>query len=92
MYVYTIIRADYWHCQLKSHEIPNRSTPKPFHLPLLLDLLARARDKYVRLWDVSIRSTVGNSQEIEVKVKVNFTLKQTTKVQSGSGGIALLFL
>jgi hypothetical protein len=92
MYVYTIIEADYWHCQLKSHYIPNRSTRKPFQLPLLLDLLARARDEYGRLWDVFIRSTVGNIQETEVKVKVNFIREQATKVQSGSGGIALLFL
>jgi hypothetical protein len=28
----------------------------------------------------------------EVKVKVNFTLEQATKVQRGSRGIALLFL
>jgi len=30
-------------------------------------------------------------REIQVKVKVNFTLKQATKPQRGSRGIALLF-
>jgi hypothetical protein len=29
--------------------------------------------------------------EIQVKVKVNFPLKQATKPQSGSRGVALLF-
>jgi hypothetical protein len=94
VYVYNINKTDYWHCRLKSHDIPNRSTRKPFQRPWLLDLLARTRDKYVRFWDVFIRSTVGNIQQIEikVKVKVKFILEQAMKAQSGSGGIILLFL
>jgi len=32
------------------------------------------------------------ASDIKVKVKVQFTLEQATKVQRGSRGIALLFL
>jgi hypothetical protein len=91
-YVYTINRADYWQCWLQSQDISNRSTRKPLQLSWLLDLSARAGDKYFRVWDVFIRSKVGNSQQVEVKVKVNFTVGQAMKVHSGNGGIALLFL
>jgi hypothetical protein len=90
--VYTINKADYWQCRLKSHDVPNRSIRKSFQLPWLLHLSVRARDKYVRLGDVFVRSTVGNSQQTEVKVKVNFILEQAMKSQSGSGGVILLFL
>jgi hypothetical protein len=56
--------------------------------------LAGARDKYVRFWDVFVRSTGGNSHQSEIKgkVKVNFILEQAMKAQSGSGGIVILFL
>jgi hypothetical protein len=40
----------------------------------------------------AVLGTVHILQTVEVKVKVKFTLKQATKAQRGSKGIALLFL
>jgi hypothetical protein len=52
--------------------------------------------KKEKIHSTSDRTRIGNSTSTQViskrKVKVKFTLEQTTKVQRGSGGIALLFL
>ena len=44
------------------------------------------------LCDVTLRRWVRIHLGVKVKVKVNFTLEQATKSQTGSRGIALLFL